>query len=60
MTHANTMFLRHDFTIYFHVFEFIQLLFVNLRQNNIGSIDAGQNSGIRISEILKAPTQVSQ
>ena len=55
MTHANTIFLRHDFIIYFHVFEFIQSPTLNIHQNNIGSIEAGQNSDVRISMILQSP-----
>lgn len=57
MTHANTMFLRHDFIIYFHVFEFIQSPVVNIHQNNIGSIEAGQKKeGLETTQNLPLPT----
>ena len=46
MTHANIVFLRYDFIIYFHVFEFIYLTPINILQNNIGGIDASQNNDV--------------
>ena len=55
MTHAITMFLRYDFIIYFHVFEFIYLTLINIQQNNIGDIDAGQNNNVQIRVTLQRP-----